>query len=59
LGLKGGAFRGFFKGRFGAGWEEFLKAELKSDNTCVPKLAYKCMKLENMEFIAYKFVLIH
>ncbi len=37
----------------------FLKAEFKSDNTHISKLANKCMRLENMEPIAYKMVLIH
>jgi hypothetical protein len=60
LGLKGSAF--FFKAGLGQIWGwlgGFLKAELRSDNNHISKLAYKCMRLENMEPIAYKMVLIH
>ncbi len=62
LGLKGSAFGFFFKAELGQIWGwlgGFLKAELKSDNTHISKLAYKCRRLENMEPVAYKMVLIH
>ncbi len=62
LGLKGDAFGVFFKAELGQIWGwlgGFLKAEFKSDNTHISKLAYKCMRLENMEPIAYKMALIH
>jgi hypothetical protein len=63
LGLKGGGAFGFlFKAELGQIWGWLggvLKARFKSDNTYISKLAYKCMRFENMEPIAYKMVLIH
>jgi hypothetical protein len=44
FGLKGGAFGFFFKAELGQIWGwlgGFLKAEFKSDNTHISKLAYQ------------------